>query len=150
MDIPVPTDLQPNNDSSRDVPEASTQNAPSGRPTAQSTTTGAPPPTKAEAADLEDDQSKKINELISSKQYYLGIKEKHTHQILTLGATSKKSKKSKKKTVKKSEQKPKKSSGNNKTMVQVGVLVVLILGFVVALDAGFVDIGVKLPFDLIK
>ena len=54
------------------------------------------PPEKDSSLSKEDEDRKNIAELISSKKYHLGIKEKRSSPLLTIGSVSKKSKKSKK------------------------------------------------------
>lgn len=147
MDIPVPKDTAENIEAAKtDVPEASSQS----EPTAVVEKPKEAPGKETELLEAQERQ-KKIAELIESKQYFLGIKEKHARRLLTAnGSTRKKSKKTKKKTAKKQDAKSKKPASKNKTTLQVVALVVLLLGFVVAIDAGFLDIGLTLPFDIIK
>jgi len=142
MDIPVPTDALTEPEKTK-IAVASSSVAKPAEPIAvtKSFTTSEP------ALNQEDEERKKIAELIASKKYFLGIKEKRSSQLFALGVSSKKSKKSKKKTTKKSEKKP---SSKRKKLVQVSIFVLLIIGLLVAVDAQLINIGFDLPFDLIK
>lgn len=93
-----------------------------------------------------DDSGVKLAELINSKKYNLNIKEKRTKPLLviSLGIKRKKKLKNSHKTIKKVA-KPKNSK---KQMTQAGLLAVLVIGLVLAIDIGWLDIGIKLPFSL--
>jgi hypothetical protein len=148
MDIPVPSESLPNNDMEKIPVSVSTTKQ---KPTAQPTVPNLQrTDQKAPNVSLEEDQRVKIAELISTKKYHLGIKEKRSSPFLTVGSTTKKSKKTKKKSPKKADKKDQRLQTKNKQRIQVAVLMVLLLGFIAAIDAGWVDIGVNLPFDLIK
>ena len=108
-----------------------------------------------EKADLKDEafakdeaQRKKTAEIIASKKFFLAIHEKRSKPLLTLSFIPKRNKKLKKK-VAKTVDAPKKKRSSSQTILIVALVVVLI-GAVLAIDAGMIDIGVKLPFDFIK
>ena len=101
----------------------------------------------AEFAALEE-KRKALQEMITSKKYELPIKEKRSRPLLTFGLIPKKSRRSKKKKIVKKEQQQNKPKSHQKILIIV--LVVVVIGAVLAIDAGMIDIGVKLPFDLIK
>lgn len=92
----------------------------------------------------EDDSATKIVELINSKKYNLSIKEKRTKPLLVLSLGIKKKKKSKNghKAVKKVAS-PK---NNKKQMTQVGMLALLVLSLIIAVDIGWLNLGFDLPF----
>lgn len=73
---------------------------------------------KKQRAELEEKRAQQVEELVSSKQYFVKI-----HQ----GPTG--------------------SSAGNWLL---GLLLLVAIVTLIAIDAGLVDIGVKLPFDLIK
>jgi hypothetical protein len=87
--------------------------------------------------------------MITEKRFFLPIKEKRQNTALTLVALPKKAKKPKKTAPNKIEGDPKKSGSSHQAMLIV-ILVVVLIGTVFAIDAGMIDIGIKLPFDLIK
>ena len=126
-------------------PKVEVQPGPIETPNSQSGVGG-----QKEIVDKDDVARKKIVELVSSKQYHLSIKEKRSSPLLIVGWSSKKPKKAKKKSNKKSEATVKAKPGKNKSLIQVVVLVALLFGFVLAIDAGLLSIGVTLPFDFIK
>ncbi len=145
MDIPVPADSAVNSDNEK-IPVTTSVSQP--KPPEQSALSKTPE--KEPTISKEDEERKKIAELISNKKYFLGIKEKRSSPLLVVGSTGKKTKKAKKKSSKKVEKKDSKSPNKNKQSIQIAVFVVILLGFVLAIDAGLVDIGVNLPLDLIK
>lgn len=108
------------------------------------------PSTKADIKDeafaAEEAKRKNLADMITEKRYFLPIKEKIQSPALTLLALPKKAKKS---TPKKQEPTGKKPAKGHQTMLII-ILVVILIGTVFAIDAGMIDIGVKLPFDLIK
>jgi thiol:disulfide interchange protein len=148
MDIPVPSESLPDNDTEKiPVSVSTTKQKPAEQPVAAD-------PQRADQktpnVSLEDQQRAKIAELISTKKYHLGIKEKRSSPLLTVGFAGKKSKKTKKKSPKKADRKVQRPQTKNKQRIQIAALVALLLGFIVSIDAGLIDIGVNLPFDLIK
>ena len=154
MDIPSPS-----KDAEGQKIEVSMASSSSKVPAVESATTTKPETTPAgeqtqvkadlkdEALSKEEAERKKVAEMIVSKKYFLPIKEKRTNPALTFALLPKKSKK--KSTVKKTET-TKKPKARNKQMLLLGVLVLVLVGAVVAIDAGVIDVGIKLPFDLIK
>lgn len=107
---------------------------------------------KDEAFAKEEAERKKTAELIATKKFFLPIREKRSKPLLTLSFLPKKNKKVKKKVAKVSKvaDTPRKKKSSSSQTILVVVLVVVLIGAVLAIDAGIIDIGVKLPFDLIK
>lgn len=97
-------------------------------------------------ASKQDEANKKIAELISSKQYILPIKERRTKPLLVLSLSTRKKKKSI--PSRKPTNKTVKPKGKDKKMIQLVVLVGLVIGLFLAIDIGWIDIGLKLPFSL--
>jgi hypothetical protein len=104
---------------------------------------------KDEALVKGDTDRKKVIDMISTKKYFLPIKEKRQNPALTFAFLPKKSKKTKKTNSKKTEN-IKKPKTNSKQTLLIVILVVVLVATVIAIDAGVIDIGVKLPFHLIK
>ena len=104
---------------------------------------------KDEALSKAEKNREKIAEIITSKKYFLPIREKRSKPLLTLAFLPKKSKKLKKKISKVPDTPQRKKANSTQTMLVV-ILVVVLIGAVVAIDAGMIDIGIKLPFDFIK
>ena len=132
MDIPVPKDLDEEKPvvASADVPKTEEK----------------PVKDYKKSEDSADEAQVKIAELLTSKQYHLAIKEKRTKPLLDFSLGIKKHKKNSKKKVKaKKESKP---VSKNKQLLEIAVVVVLLGGSYIAIDAGIIDIGWKPPFSL--
>ena len=150
MDIPVPAKI------------AEDQKIPVAVSTASSKSTqvNSPAPTELvqqrdtkqaskDDTDIQDEARRKVAEMITSKTYFLPIKETHTHPLITLSLFPKKPKKTKKMHVKTSESIAAPRQKGHQTLLVI-LLVAVLLVTLVAIDAGVIDVGVKLPFDLIK
>jgi len=131
-------------------------NKPTEIPLTKTDEAGKPADKVQEKADLKDEafakeeaDRNKTAELILSKQFFLPIREKRSKPLLTLALLPKKNKKQKRKTTKVAETSVKKKSNGTQTLLII-VLVAILIGALLAIDAGMIDIGVKLPFDFIK
>jgi cobalamin biosynthesis Mg chelatase CobN len=155
MDIPAPS-----KDSEGQKIEVSTTSSSSKMPAPESTAAAAKSETttasgqapaktdlKDEALSREEAERKKVAEMIASKKYFLPIKEKRTNPALTFTLLPKKSKK---KSATKKTESTKKPKAKNKQTLLLGILALVLVGALVAIDAGVIDVGIKLPFDLIK
>lgn len=147
MDIPAPSKLEPPVD---DKPKAPNDVKPVSEPKdaaakAEDASSGAP------SADTSQPKAEQASDLVSSKKYVLNIKEKHNHSI-GLFARPHKSKKSKKVVSAKptNNQKPKEISKKKSSKWTYVALLLLIVGVIAAMDAGYVSFGFELPFDFIK
>lgn len=169
MDIPAPSE-NPTTSAAKDVAKvaepiadvAASPTAVKPAVVAVETSAKAPdtPPTQQDdqdklKADVEKDneQRKKILELITSKKFNLGIKEKRSTPILTVSLMPKKSKKSKHKSSSTGKTEAQKSSkkieSKNAKLIKLAVILALWVGFYLAIDAGLIDIGWKPPISLI-
>lgn len=144
MDIPAP-----NNDEKSNAPKMETVTVlPTPDTPAEQTADPVSPAKAAESAtNKQDEANKKIAELINSKKYNLTIKERRTKPLLVFSILPKKKKKNSLKKKKKSKKDEKPHSKHKKT-IQIVAVVLIWVGLFLAVDVGWLDIGVKLPFTL--
>lgn len=105
---------------------------------------------KDDALAKEEARRKKIVEVINSKTFFLPIKEKRSNPILTFASAPKKVKSIKKVSHTAGQDAGAKKPMKSKQTLLIVIFILVVIGAVAAVDAGVVDIGVKLPFDFIK
>lgn len=106
---------------------------------------------KENAKQSSDEALAKVAELLQSKEYHLPIREKRSRPLLTFALLPKRTKKSKRKQLSEpTENTSKKKPTKKSARMQLVVLLVIVVGLVVAIDAGWLSLGFELPFDFIK